>query len=201
MSAASTTVAIQDLLDRLAQGDEAAQELLVTQAMEKLGVIARKLLRGFGGEARVEMWTLDVVHEAFPKISKAIHDVKPKSVDQFLGLARLQMQRILLDKVRTLNSRPPVGSVQPNEIAGKESGEHQTLLLDLLDSIAQLPERQAETVWLKLAGHTHREIGAFLKIHHDTVDTYWAAACVKLARKLAPFINPAVTTTEQGVDP
>jgi len=199
MSYGSTTIAIQELLDRLAAGDELAKEQLIGRALERLTVIARKLLRSFGGEKRIELWSTEVVNEAFPKISRAIDDVKPSSVPQFLGLARLQMHRVLLDKVRALQRHDnvlPTGQQQSdreNEISvegvSPDDERQRMLVLDLLESVEKLNERQAETVWFKLAGYTHKEIGEFLGVHHDTVDTYWNNACVKLAKTLAPFME------------
>jgi RNA polymerase sigma factor (sigma-70 family) len=199
MSDGSTTIAIEQLLDRLAAGDDAAKQQLIERALERLTTIARKLLRSFGGEQRVQMWSMEVVSEAYPRISKALDDVKPGSVGQFFGLARLQMHRVLLDKVRTLKNPHGVVPARGQDTEGQsvaaiegvtDDDERQRMLvIDLLESLGKLPERQAETVWFKLAGHTHREIGEFLGVHHDTVDTYWNNACVKLARSLAPFMD------------
>ena len=75
----STTVMLQSLLDRLTAGDPTARDALVNLAAERLMVIARKLLRSFGGEARIEMWTADVLGEAYPRLARALDDVKPTS--------------------------------------------------------------------------------------------------------------------------
>ena len=62
-------------------------------------------------------------------------------------------------------------------------------MIDLVEAIEGLPDKQAETAWLKLTGYTHREIAGFLGVHHDTVDNYWSQACVKLSKYLAPFMG------------
>ncbi len=98
---------LQALLDRLLTGDAAAKSLLVEKALDRLGIISRKLLRGFGGEGRAELWTEELIAEAYPRFSKAIDDAKPASVRDSFGLARLQMQRALLDIVS-----PPVTASQ-----------------------------------------------------------------------------------------
>jgi len=203
---------LQGLLERFAAGDPAAKETLIVQALDRLSMIARKLLRGFGGEARVEMWTVDVFNEAYPRISKAIDEIRPVSVPQFLGLARLQMQRTLLDRVRAINGRDgkrprtvPFSVKQPNEGAFERKAsagdDHATLVIDLVEAVGKLAETEANTVWLKLSGYTHKEIAEQLDVHKDTIDRYWNKACVKLARQLAPFIDrlsdapPAPTPT------
>ena len=203
MEESSTTVALQGLLDRFAAGDEAAKQALIARALDRLSAIARKLLRGFGGEGRLEMWTTDVFNEAYPRLSKALEEVKPGSVPQFLGLARLQMQRALLDHVRAIEGRNGVRGPRPVALSGKEDSSgggidppdqedyerQRVLALDLLDAISKLPENEAETVWLKLGGHTHREIGELLGVHKDTIDRYWTKACIKLAKPLTPYLD------------
>lgn len=201
----STTIALQRMLDRFAAGDENAREALIGQAMDRLMIIARKLLRGFGGEGRVEMWTSDVLNEAYPRLAKALDDVKPSSPVQFFGLARLQMQRALLDRVRAnegregeAKPRPRAFSQKnlradepehPHDVASPDGSRHRELMIDLLDAIARLPEKEAETVWLKLAGYTHAEIGEIGGLSKDRVDGLWNKACIKLAKPLAPFLG------------
>ena len=228
---ASTTVMLQNLLDRLAAGDVTARDALVNLASERLMVIARKLLRNFGGEARVEMWTADVLGEAYPRLARALDEVKPTSPVKFFGLARLQMQRVLLDRIRVIGGgsdnskslrdtddsrdenkapgdndnsadkrRPRVipfsqwhsqgnGSSLAREPSGADEERLIDLMLDLVATIESLPDKQADTAWLKLTGLTHREIAEVLGVHHDTVDVYWSNACVKLSKYLAPFME------------
>ena len=201
----STTVMLQSLLDRLAAGDPTARDALFDLAAERLMIIARKLLRSYGGEARVGMWTADVLGEAYPRLARALDDVKPTSPVMFFGLVRLQMKRVLLDRVRVIdgvgeNRKPEVTSVSqlPSQGDGKspalepssaDDERLRILMLDMVDAIESLPERQAETAWLKQTGFTHREIADFLGVHHDTVDTYWSQAIVTLQRFLAPFMG------------
>lgn len=197
MAETSTTLLIAGILQRFAAGDSAAKEELIQHALDRLSIIARKLLRSFGGEQRMELWTSEVFNEAYPRLSKALDDIKPTSPQQFFGLARLQMQRVLLDQSRK-RARPMPFSGSDNghrnetpvDVADKSRSASQDLLIDLVDAIASLPEKEADTVWYKLAGYTHREIAEMVGVHGDTIDRYWAKACVKLARQLAPFMHP-----------
>ncbi len=158
-------------------------------------VIARKLLRSFGGKARVEMWTADVLSEVYPRLARALDDVKPTLPLKLFGLARLQMQRVPLDCVRAISG----GGVEPSpkvtplfpahEPSGGDEKRLIDLMLDLVAAIESLSDKQAETAWLKLAGFTHREIAEFLGVHHDTVDVYWSKACVPLSKHLAAFMG------------
>jgi RNA polymerase sigma factor (sigma-70 family) len=142
---------------------------------------------------------MDVIGGAYPRLSRALDEVKPSSPAQFFGLARLQMHRALLDHVRKFDGTGQ--SPKPRTVPKPESDgstdltpgvsdtRQRDLLLDLLAAMDELPDNQATTTWLKLAGYTHREIAEVLGVHHDTVDTYWSKACVTLAKKLAPFIE------------
>lgn len=198
MDNTATTIELQGLLDRLVAGDASAKSELVERAVGRLGLISRKLLRGFGGEGRVELWTAELIAEAYPRFSRAIDDVKPASVPQFFGLARLQMQRVLLDIVRSKKGPTPMplsgkgsdsqgGQFDPQD--STDESQQKTLVIDLLDSVSKLPDQEAETVWGKLAGYTHPEIAQMIGVHKDTIDRYWNKACVKLAKSLAPFMD------------
>jgi RNA polymerase sigma factor (sigma-70 family) len=196
----STTVMLNSALARFAAGDAAAKDELIRHGLDRLAAIARKLLRSFGGEQRVELWTMDVFNEAYPRLSKALDDVKPTSARQFFGLARLQMQRALLDQVRKPARPTPLsdgGPAHDDEARARQiadptnEAERRELMVDLFDAVGALPENEADTVWLKLSGYTHREIGEFLGVHKDTIDRYWNKACVKLARPLGPFLDPS----------
>ena len=204
MAEQSTTVVLQGLLERFVAGDAAAKEALIMSALDRLSMIARKLLRGFGGEARMEMWTGEVFNEAYPRIAKALDDVKPSSLPQFYGLVRLQMQRALLDQLRSREGRDgqrprtqPFSSRESDDeqaipqIASNHTQEerHRELVLDLLDAVGKMPPNEADVVWLKLSSYTHVEIGEIVGVHEDTIDRYWNKACVKLARQLAPFLD------------
>ncbi len=203
MEPSSTTLVLDRLLQRFREGDAAAKEQLIALAFDRLTRISRRLLKSFGGEARVEMWSVEVCNEAYPRIARALDELQPGSVPQFLGLARLQMQRVLLDRIRSLGGRDGNRGPRPQSLFNNDSeagGEvrepadprdeeqHRLLMIDLLEGIGALPENEAETVWLKLAGHTHPEIADMLGVHKDTVDRYWGKACIKLAKRLEPFL-------------
>ena len=184
----SDTIVLQGLLDRLAAGDALARNALINHAAIRLLNIARKLLGKFGGEARVGMWSTDVLNTAIPRLMRAVDVVKPSTPKEFFGLAWLQMQRELLDIVRGMSK------VEGDKSAGSErvspgTGDQIDLVIDLMEAINNLPDRQRETTWLKLGGNTHREIADFLGVHHDTVDDYWKEARKKLAKLLAPFVG------------
>src|SRR5256885_411390 len=101
---AETTLAMQSLLDRLNAGDPRAKNDLIARANDRLAIVARRLLRSFP-KVRAEEETIGIVNEAYPRLDKAMADLKPATVRQFLGLASLKMRQTLLDMVRRLTGR------------------------------------------------------------------------------------------------
>lgn len=165
MSDSITSVQLDQLLQRFLAGDAVAKESLLTAAVHRLTAIASKLLRKFGGGARIGMWSVEVLQEAYPRIAKALDDVKPASAQEFLGLARLQMQRTLLDKVRQIDGREGNRPRMSPFSAGAVDSTSPAADFADQDDVEQLG------------------------VHKDTIDRYWNKAMVKLARELAPFID------------
>jgi RNA polymerase sigma-70 factor (ECF subfamily) len=93
---ADQTVQIQSWLDQMQSGDSAARDKLLGCACERFRLLTRKMLRGFG---RVRRWeeTDDVFHNALLRLWTALEQVRPRSVQEFFGLAALQIRRELID--------------------------------------------------------------------------------------------------------
>ncbi|MCE9533386.1 MAG: sigma-70 family RNA polymerase sigma factor [Planctomycetes bacterium] len=199
----STTIAMQNLLDRLAKGDEQAKKDLITRAYERLIIVARKLLGSFV-RVRVEEETAGVLAEAYFRLHGALDDIKPTSVREFMGLAALQIRRVLLDKIREMEGRgkekkkkpiPINGGPATDEAAGgidpadpDFDEKRRDDAIDLLKAIETLPDELRETVELLfLHGYTQLEASEIVGVHEDTVKKRWATARVKLADKLKGF--------------
>lgn len=188
----STTVQIQLALDKFLAGDPKAKAELVNRAEERLMILARKLLRGFGPGPDE---TAAVVSEAYLKLHTALDAVRPTTVRQFFGLASLQMRRVLLDLVRAAKrgGRKLTGGDTDGGFDVPDSGDGNAgsdLVTDLYEAIDGLDEELKEVVQLLyFQGLTQAEAGALLEVHEDTVKRRWAKARVILAGKLAAF-NP-----------
>lgn len=203
-SIGTTTLAMQSKLDRLIQGDEIAKKELINLAYERLLIVARKLLGTFV-RIRVEEETAGVLSEAYFRLHSSLDDVKPQTVRQFMGLAALEIRRVLLDKIRQIegrgkSKRPERVSIDArpagadNSSAGFDPEDpcvdlsRQHMAIDLLEAIDKLPDDEREVVeFLFFHGLSQAETAEILAVDESTVKRRWARARVKLAEKLSAF--------------
>lgn len=195
-----TTVELQSMLDKLLAGDPRAKELLITRAYDRLLTLTRQLLGSFG-RVRAEEETAGVLNDAYLRLHAALDEVKPTSVRQFIGLAALELRRVLLDRVRKMQGRgkearpervsfaSPDGSTDGAPEPGVD-GDASRLgtVIDLLSAVETLPDDEREVVDLKyFQGLTEADAGKVLGVHEDTVKRRWAKARIRLAGKLDAF--------------
>jgi RNA polymerase sigma-70 factor (ECF subfamily) len=196
----STTILIQRQLDRLAK-DPKAKADLIQVAHDRLVILTRKLLGGFP-QVRTLEETQSIFNEAFLRLDHALEELKPTTVRQFMGLAALEIRRVLLDIVRKLRGRGRqqrpknvslAGGPDPEKDIGANVEDPDTwrrlgLLLDLLEAIAKLPDDLREVVELIIfQGLTQREVAQVIGVHEDTVKRRWSRARVLLADKLSDY--------------
>ena len=198
----STTIHVQQLLDRLASNDPQAKADLIAVTHNRLLVLTRKLLSRFPNLRTLEE-TQTVFNESFLRLGPALEELKPKTPQQFFSLAALQIHRVLLDLVRKLRGRgqekhPKNVSLaspdRPDDSAAfdvEQTGSEESLLgmvCDLLEAIHNLPEQERQVVELLFyQGLTQAEAGEVLGIHEDTVKRRWSRARIALADKLSAF--------------
>jgi RNA polymerase sigma factor (sigma-70 family) len=104
------TTQIQRCLDRLRVGSDStrqeAREELLTYSCGRLRRLAHRLLQGFP-EVRRHEDTDDVLQNALIKLGRALDVLPPrKSVAEFIGLAALQVRRVLWDLAKYYRRRP-----------------------------------------------------------------------------------------------
>jgi DNA-directed RNA polymerase specialized sigma24 family protein len=87
------------LLNRLQAGDPTAREELITAAIGRLELLARKMLRQYPSVHRWEQ-TNDVLQNTLMRLDRALKDVVPDSSAGFLKLASEQIRRELIDLAR-----------------------------------------------------------------------------------------------------
>src|SRR5438874_7547035 len=94
-----TTLQLQQCLDRLQAGDQAARKELVNSACQRLLRLTRRMLRADG---RLQRWegTDDVCQNALMRLCRALQDITPGSVREFFRLAAMQVRRELIDLAR-----------------------------------------------------------------------------------------------------
>ena len=204
MSDSTTTIILQNLLTRFADGDATAKEDLINRAYDRLVFVVRKLLGSFS-RMRVEEETAGVLNEAYPKLHKVLDEVKPATVREFMGLAALQIRRTLLDSIRRLDGRGQTD--RPNKVSLDAGDSSQGgpgvaapgtdvskigLAIDLLEALETLPEEEREVVeMLFFYGYTQAEAAEVVGVHEDTIKRRWSKARIKLAGKLATFAPQA----------
>ena len=92
---------LQQLLDQLQGGDDAAREALIEHACDRLRNLTRRLKNDFPAVGRWEQ-TDDVFQQAILRLYRSLRDIQPENVRAFLGLAATQIRRELIDIVRKL---------------------------------------------------------------------------------------------------
>jgi RNA polymerase sigma-70 factor (ECF subfamily) len=100
------TTQIDLLLQLLESGGERAIVALIEATSERLRYIARKKLAGFPA-VRTQAETDDVLQEALLKLDRALRVQTPATAREYLGLAALQIERVLLDLARKFRGRSP----------------------------------------------------------------------------------------------
>jgi RNA polymerase sigma factor (sigma-70 family) len=193
----SLTAQIQGALDRFVAGEAQAKAELIRISEERLLLLTRSLLRGFP-RARELDDTTGIFSESYLRLHTALDEIKPTTVRQFLGLAALEIRRVLLDLVRKLKGRG--GLKRPDAVAldgldsrvvpsGRSSaGAPWDVVEDLYNAIDRLDEDLKEIVMLLyFQGLTQFEAGQLLGVHEDTIKRRWAKARVILAAHLSAF--------------
>jgi len=198
--AESLTVQIQGALDRFVAGETQAKAELIRISEQRLLLLTRNLLRGFP-RARELDDTTGVFSESYLRLHTALDEIRPTTVRQFLGLAALEIRRVLLDIVRKLSGRGnlkrpeaiAVDSLDSRVIAPGHSslGAPWEVIEDLYNAIDRLDDDSKEIVMLlHFQGLTQLEAGQLLGVHEDTIKRRWAKARIILAQYLSAF-DPA----------
>ena len=95
---------LQACLDRLAAGDTEAKKDLITVAYERLTKRTRQMLKKFPSVQKFND-TGDVADEACMKLLKSLDAIHPENTRRFLGLAGLEIRRVLIDLYRRYKGR------------------------------------------------------------------------------------------------
>lgn len=194
-SASSHSSQVLLWLRQASDGDPVALDALLRYHAERLAILTRRMLAGFG---RVKRWaeTDDVLQNALLRLLAALRDVKPQSQREFLALAALQIRRELLDLTRHYFGPEGLGanhaSHAPDGSAGgapldppaadSEPGARMQWV-ELHQRIDGLPEDEREVVGLIFyQGLTQPEVAEILAVSVRTVQRRWHAALGKLHR-------------------
>jgi RNA polymerase sigma-70 factor (ECF subfamily) len=190
------TVHLQNCLDRLHRGDEAARKELLEGTCERLTQLTRTMLRDY---RRLKRWeqTEDVLQNALVRLYRALQEVTPASLRDFYRLATLQIRRELIDLSRRYYGPQGRGRLHASNVEEANPLESHPPAYEQADSsdgparlavwsefhrqVEALPEEEREVfdlVWYQ--GLQHTEAASVLGVSARTVKRRWQSACLKL---------------------
>ncbi len=193
------TLDLRRWLDRIAAGDLAARDELLSATCGRMERLARKMLRGF---PNVRQWaqTDDVLQSALLRLLRTLRQVRPADTREFFGLAAVHIRRELLDLARHFRRRldRPGGAADaeaPDALAqapGPDSSTDLERWGAFHEAVERLPAEEREVVGLTFYhGWTQPQIAALLGVDERTGRRRWRAACVRLTEALGGHLPDA----------
>jgi RNA polymerase sigma factor (sigma-70 family) len=190
------TSQLQQLLDRMRNGEAAARTELLALAYERLRLLARKMFHEDFPRLGNFHETDSILHEAVLRLSRALQDVPPPSVYDFLTFSAAQIRRVLLDMARAHDRRnrrinelsdrsdPSMAdSAGPADAGGDPS--HLAQWSEFHQKVRGLPDEERDVVdlyWYQ--GLTQAETAHVLGVHEKAVSRCWLRARLKLSEWL-----------------
>ena len=182
-TARGAEVAVQRLLARLRDGDEAALDELLPLVYRELSRIAHNQRRRIGGFG---VNTTALVHEAYLKLSSAKNQ-RFEDRGHFFAVAATAMRQLLIDEAKKHTAQKRGGGVQPLSLddveVGIETQAEGLLALDrALRALYTVDPRLLRVVECRFfGGLTERETADVLGITDRTVRRDWVKARAWLA--------------------
>lgn len=172
-----SSLAYEDLLQRLEQGDPTARTALIERAQDRLRMRVSQMLSRFPGVRRVHA-TSDVLQEVLLDLSGTLTRITPRDVRHFLGLAGQRIRWKLLDLAR----RPPPAYEPTNGfLADAVETTHDPVRLaewaEVHSYIQELPEAERELFDLIFyQGVPQPVVARMLGIAYRTLKHRWQEA-------------------------
>ena len=179
------TTRIQSCLERMRDGDDSARNALLDRSQRRLRHLARKMLRGF---PTVQKWaeTDDLLHQVDLRLLKALDEVRPETVTDFMRWAACHIRWELVDLARRYRKLKPSPDGSQLPIEDATSGPA-TLAqwTEFHEAIQRLPAEQRELFdLLYYCGLTQAEAALQLRVAEITVRRRWRTARLSLANSL-----------------
>jgi RNA polymerase sigma-70 factor (ECF subfamily) len=174
------TTSLHDLIARFQAGDTRALDCLIRRTEERLAQFARRMLGGFPG-VRAREETDDVLQSALLRLTRTLRQRTPASVQDYFGLAAVQIRRELLDLARRHARRPAAPlAADPPDRAADDATE-----LDRWAALHQAAERLPAELrevfsYTFYHGWTQAEIAELLGVSERQVRRLWVEACLRL---------------------
>lgn len=177
---------IQVLLHRLAAGEDAARQELISRSLDRLERLVRRMLRENPAVHRWEQ-TGDVLQNALLRLDRALRTQTPESPRRFIGLAATQIRRELIDLYRHYYG--PEGSGSHHDTAPDFDAPGATLdpleRLMLHEAVERLPTTVREVFEMRTYGGMKQdEIAEATGVSTKTVKRRWRNAQRQLKRDL-----------------
>ena len=190
------TSQLQQLLERVRNGDGASRTALLELAYERLRLLARKMFHQDFPRLGNLHETDSILHEAVLRLFRALQEVQPPTVHEFLIFSAAQIRRVLLDMARYQARRGgPTGA--PSTGSGSAAAAPQDLAdaswdppdlaqwSEFHEKVRGLPDEEREVVdlyWYQ--GLTQAETARILGVHEKVVSRRWLRARLKLSEWL-----------------
>jgi RNA polymerase sigma factor (sigma-70 family) len=174
------TTTLRDLIARFQAGENSALDSLIRRTQERLEQFARRMLGGFPG-VRAREQAEDVLQNALIRLTRALRQEIPQSVEDFFGLATLHIRRELLDLARGHARRPTVPLANdPPEREGDDPTELDRWAA-LHEAAGSLPVELGQVFACTFYhGWTQNQIAELLGISDRQVRRLWVEACLRL---------------------
>jgi RNA polymerase sigma factor (sigma-70 family) len=166
--------AYTDLLQRLAEGDEAARDELIERAQDRLRLRVSQMLSRFPLLRRCE-GTSDVLQDVLFNLSGVLKRIHPHDGRHFLGLAGQQIRWKLLDLARR-SPEPGVRTLDPSQDLLQTTHDPNRLAqwAEIHNYIQHLPEADRELFDLIFYQGTPQPLVAeILRISSRTLKRRW----------------------------
>jgi RNA polymerase sigma factor (sigma-70 family) len=187
------TTQLQACLDRWRDGDGSAREDLLSQSCRRLRQLASKMLKGYPLVGCHEQ-TDDILQSALIRLNRALLDVRPASVADYIGLSALQIRRELIDLARHYRRQPrridtghqagcssddqASSADPPDETSGPATLAQWTEFHRLVEQLAT-EQRQIFDLHF-YGGLTLAETAAQLGVSERTIKRRWQSARISL---------------------
>jgi RNA polymerase sigma-70 factor (ECF subfamily) len=185
------TTWLHQRLDRWQAGDDKARDEMIRSTIDRLELLARKMLRDFPAVRRTAD-TGDILQNSVMRLLRALEKVRPDSVRDYYGLAAVQIRRELLDLARrarrtkddvpitapessadsTRLNNDPAAPVEPADLARWTAFHEQ---------VETLPAEEREVVSLVFYhGWTQAEVADLFQVTERTIRRWWQSAMLTL---------------------
>jgi len=173
------TTSLHDLVARFQAGENSALHALIRRTEERLVLFTRRMLARFPAvQAKEE--TDDILQNALIRLTRALRQETPRSVQEFFGLATVQIHRELLDLARSHARRPTVSlkGDPPDEADDSSELDRWTALHE---AVERLPADRREVFsYAFYHGWTQSQIAELLGVSDRQVRRLWIDACLRL---------------------